>query len=60
MPSAHLACIATRMLDTYTVAGHHQYAKGARLYCQMMKEFETDPHPNNEYMILLKLITEDA
>ena len=56
MPSAHLACIATRMLDTYAVAGHHQYAKGARLYCQMMKEFETDP----TYTNAIKNITEDG
>lgn len=40
---SHLYCIATRMLDTYAAAGHHQYAKGARMYVQTMKEFETDP-----------------
>ena len=41
--NGHLSCIVTRMLDTFTAAGHHQYAKGARLYCQLMKQFETSP-----------------
>uniref|UniRef100_UPI00358F51C3 uncharacterized protein n=1 Tax=Myxine glutinosa TaxID=7769 RepID=UPI00358F51C3 len=39
----HLSCIVTRMLDTFSAAGHHQYAKGARLYCQLMKQLETSP-----------------
>lgn len=37
----HLSCIVTRMLDIFSAAGHHQYAKGARLYCQLMKQLET-------------------
>ncbi len=41
--SGHLSCIATRMLDTFAAAGHHQYAKGARLYCQLMKQIESLP-----------------
>ena len=41
--NGHLSCIVTRMLDTFAAAGHHQYAKGARLYCQLMKQFETSP-----------------
>ncbi|KAK5884494.1 hypothetical protein CesoFtcFv8_018309 [Champsocephalus esox] len=39
----HLCCIASRMLDIFAAAGHHQYAKGARLYCQLMKQLETLP-----------------
>ena len=41
--NGHLSCIVTRMLDTFTAAGHHQYAKGARLYCQLMKQLESSP-----------------
>lgn len=41
--NAHLSCIVNRMLDIFAAAGHHQYAKGARLYCQLMKELETLP-----------------
>ncbi len=37
----HLSCIVTRMLDIFSAAGHHQYAKGARLYCQLMKQLES-------------------
>ena len=39
----HLSCIVTKMLHIFAAAGHHQYAKGARLYCQLMKELETLP-----------------
>ena len=39
----HLSCILTKMLDIFAAAGHHQYTKGARLYCQLMKELETVP-----------------
>ncbi|XP_014680947.1 PREDICTED: uncharacterized protein LOC106820867 [Priapulus caudatus] len=39
----HLSCIVTRMLDTFAAAGHHQYPKGARLYCQLIKQLETSP-----------------
>jgi hypothetical protein len=35
--NGHLDC---RMLDTFSAAGHHQYAKGARLYCQLMKQLQ--------------------
>ena len=31
------------MLDIFLAAGHHQYAKGAQLYCQLMKQLETSP-----------------
>ena len=31
------------MLDIFASAGYHQYAIGARLYCQFMKELETLP-----------------
>ena len=41
--SGHLSCIVTRMLDIFSAAGHHQYAKGARLYCQLMKQLESLP-----------------
>ena len=41
--NGHLSCIVTRMLDTFSAAGPHQYAKGARLYCQLMKQLETSP-----------------
>ena len=34
--NGHLSCIVTRMLDIFAAAGHHQYAKGAKLYCQLM------------------------
>ncbi len=37
----HLSCIVTRMLDIFSAAGHHQYAEGARLYCQLMKQLES-------------------
>ncbi|KAI4804826.1 hypothetical protein KUCAC02_026439, partial [Chaenocephalus aceratus] len=41
--NGHLCCIVSRMLDIFAAAGHHQYAKGARLYCQLMKQLETLP-----------------
>ena len=41
--NGHMSCIVTRMLDTFSAAGHHQYAKGAQLYCQLMKQLETSP-----------------
>ncbi|KAK0144248.1 Polyserase-2 [Merluccius polli] len=41
--NGHLSCIVTRMLDIFAAAGHHQHAKGARLYCQLMKQLETLP-----------------
>ena len=41
--NGHLSCIVTRMLDTFAAGGHHQYAKGARLYCQLMKHLESSP-----------------
>jgi len=41
--NGHLSCIVTKMLHIFATAGHHQYAKGARLYCQLMKELETWP-----------------
>ncbi|CAB3976920.1 Hypothetical predicted protein [Paramuricea clavata] len=31
------------MLDIFAAAGHHQYAKGARLYCQLMKQLQATP-----------------
>ena len=41
--SGHLSCIVTWMLDIFAAAGHHQYAKGAQLYCQLMKQLSTLP-----------------
>ena len=37
----HLSCIVTKMLDIFAAAVHHQYAKGARLYVQFMKDLES-------------------
>ena len=39
--NGHLSCIVTKMLHIFAAAGHHHYAKGARLYCQLMKELKT-------------------
>ena len=36
----HLSCITNRMLHIFAAAGHHYYAKGARLYVQMMLSYE--------------------
>ena len=36
----HLFCITNRMLHVFAAAGHHNYAKAARLYVQMMKAYE--------------------
>lgn len=41
--NGHLSCIVSRMLDIFAAAGHHHYAKGARLYCQLMKQLESLP-----------------
>ncbi len=41
--NGHLSCIVTRMLDIFAAAGHHQYTKGAQLYCQLMKQLEALP-----------------
>ena len=41
--NGHLSCIVTEMLDIFAAAGHHQYAKGARLYCQLIKQLEASP-----------------
>ena len=41
--NGYLFCIVTKMLHIFTAAGHHHYAKGTRLYCQLMKELETLP-----------------
>ena len=41
--NGHLSCIITRMLDIFLDAGHHRYAKGARLYCQLIKQLEYLP-----------------
>ena len=41
--NGHLSCIVTRILDTFSAAGHHQYVKSAQLYCQLMKLLETLP-----------------
>ena len=38
--SLHLSCIANRMLNIFAAAGHHHYAKAARLYVQMMLAYE--------------------
>ena len=39
----NLSCIVTRMLDIFSAAEHYQYAKGARLYCQLMKQLDCLP-----------------
>ena len=39
----HLSCILTKMFHIFAAGGHRQYAKGAWLYCQLMKELETLP-----------------
>ena len=36
----HLSCITNRILHMFAVAGHHNYAKAARLYIQLMKTYE--------------------
>ena len=36
----HLSCFTNMMLHVFATAGHHNYAKGARLYVQMMKTYE--------------------
>ena len=38
----HLSCITNRMLHVFAAAGHHNYAKAARLYVQMMKHMKKD------------------
>ena len=43
----HLSGIVTLMLDIFSAAGHHQYAKSARLYCQLMEQLETSPGGNH-------------
>ena len=35
-----LSCITNRMLHEFAAAGHHSYAKAARLYVQTMKTYE--------------------
>ena len=37
--TGHLSCIIA-MLNTFAAAGHHHYAKGARLYVQLMQQRE--------------------
>ena len=39
--NGHFSYIVNRMLDIFSAAGHHQYAKGARLYCQLMRQLST-------------------
>ena len=38
-----MAGIVSRMLNTFVAAGHHQHAKGAQLYCQLIKQLESLP-----------------
>jgi hypothetical protein len=40
--TGHLSCIIGR-LNTFAAAGHHQYAKGARLYVQLMQQRQDCP-----------------
>lgn len=40
--TGHLSCII-EMLNTFAAAGHHQYAKGARLYVQLMQQRQENP-----------------
>ena len=37
--SLHLSCIANQMLDIFAAGGHHNYAKAARLYVQIMLKY---------------------
>ena len=41
--NGHLSCIVIKMLHIFAAAGHHHYAKGARLYCELMKQLKTLP-----------------
>ena len=41
--NGHIFCIGIRMLEIFSAAGHYQYAKGARLYFQLMKRLEAPP-----------------
>ena len=41
--NGHMSSNATKMLNLFAAACHHHYAKGARLYCQLVKELETFP-----------------
>ena len=41
--NGHIPYIVTKMLDIFSAAGQHQYAKGAQLYCQLMKQLEISP-----------------
>ena len=41
--NGHISCIVTKMLDIFSAAGHHHYAKGAPLYCQLIVQLETSP-----------------
>ena len=34
-------------MDIFSAAGHHQYAKGARLHCQLMKQLQNLPSYKN-------------
>ena len=36
----HLSCITNRMLHVFAAAEHHNYAKAAHIYVQMMKTYE--------------------
>ena len=38
--SLHLSCTVSRMLDLFAAAGHHNYAKAARLYVELMLKNE--------------------
>ena len=38
--SLHLSCITARMLSVFAAAGHHHYAKAARLYVELMVLYE--------------------
>ena len=48
----HLSCIVTEMLHVFAASGHHQYAKGARLFCQLMKEYEISSSYNKIFKAL--------
>ena len=36
----HLSCITNSAIHVFAAAGHHNYAKAACLYVQMMKTYE--------------------
>ena len=53
--SLHLSCIAHRMLDIFASAGNYDYAKAARLYVQMMLDYQEGSAMQREVISSFKL-----